>query len=122
METPARFTRGRVWESLSYDQSSDVKGPKAVSVTNILRRSESPGRGTLHNATDLHNDPLEDVGLIVGRDHERRLLSGLIDSLKVGGGAAAIYGEPGMGKTSLLNFIEDRAKRSGAQVLASCGM
>jgi DNA-binding CsgD family transcriptional regulator len=70
----------------------------------------------------LHDGPLDDVGLVVGRDHERRLLSGLIDSLKVGGGAAAIYGEPGMGKTSLLYFIADRAKRSGAQVLTASGM
>ncbi|HZA32820.1 MAG TPA: ATP-binding protein, partial [Propionibacteriaceae bacterium] len=122
METPAGFARGRVWESLSHDQSSDVKGPKAVSVTNIPRRRESRGRGALHKATDLHDGPLDDVGLIVGRDHERRILGGLIDSLKVGGGAAAIYGEPGMGKTSLLNFIADRAKRSRAQVLTACGM
>jgi DNA-binding CsgD family transcriptional regulator len=93
-----------------------------VSVTNILRRRESPGRGTPHNATDLHDDPLDDVGLIVGRDHERRLLGGLIDSLKVGGGAAAIYGEPGMGKTSLLNFVADRANRTGAQVLTARGI
>jgi hypothetical protein len=107
---------------IDHDQSSDVKGPKAVSVTNIRRRRESQGRGAHHKATDLHDGPLDDVGLIVGRDHERRILGGLIDSPKVGGGAAAIYGEPGMGKTSLLNFIADRAKRSGAQVLTACGM
>jgi DNA-binding CsgD family transcriptional regulator len=66
---------------------------------------------------------LDDVGVIVGRHHERRLLCRLIDSLKVGGGGgAAIYGEPGMGKTSLLNFIADRANRSGAQVLTARGI
>jgi DNA-binding CsgD family transcriptional regulator/tetratricopeptide (TPR) repeat protein len=70
----------------------------------------------------LQDGSLDDVGVIVGRHHERRLLGGLIDSLKVGGGAAAIYGEPGMGKTSLLNFIADRANRSGAQVLTARGI
>jgi hypothetical protein len=34
----------------------------------------------------------------VGRHRERRLLGGLIDSLNVGGAAAMIHGEPGMGK------------------------
>ena len=93
-----------------------------MSVTNIPTRGESPGRGQLHRATDLQDGSLDDVGVIVGRHHERRLLGGLIDSLKVGGGAAAIYGEPGMGKTSLLNFIADRANRSGAQVLTTRGI
>jgi DNA-binding NarL/FixJ family response regulator len=93
-----------------------------VSVTNISKRGESPARGPLHRATDLRDGSFDDVGPIVGRDHERRLLGGLIDSLRVGGGAAAIYGEPGMGKSSLLNFIADRANRSGAQVLTARGI
>jgi hypothetical protein len=57
--------------------------------------------------------------VIVGRHHERRLLGGLIDSLKVRGGAAAICGEPAMGKTSLLKFTADRANRCGAQVFTA---
>jgi DNA-binding CsgD family transcriptional regulator len=93
-----------------------------VSVTDISRRGEGSGRGPLHRATDLHDSSLDDVDLMVGRDHERRLLGGLIDSLRVGGGAAAIYGEPGMGKTSLLNFVADRANRNGAQVLTARGI
>jgi DNA-binding CsgD family transcriptional regulator len=76
----------------------------------------------LHRATDLHDGSLDDVGLIVGRDHERRLLGGLIDSVRVGGGGVAIYGEPGMGKTSLLHFVADRASRNGAQVLTARGI
>jgi DNA-binding CsgD family transcriptional regulator len=93
-----------------------------VSVTNIPRREESPGRAEPHRSTDLRDGSADDVGVIVGRHHERRRLSGLIDSLNVGGGAAAVYGEPGMGKTSLLNFIADRAARSGAQVLTARGI
>jgi DNA-binding CsgD family transcriptional regulator len=109
------------------DQLWNVKGPprdppKAVSVTNISRRGEGSGRGALHRATDLQNGSLADAGLIVGRDHERHLLGGLIDSLRVGGGAAGIYGEPGMGKTSLLHFVADRANRNGALVLTARGI
>jgi AAA ATPase domain len=52
----------------------------------------------------------------VGRDHERRLLTGLIDSLSVGGGAVAILGEPGMGKTSLLGFVADHARLQDVHV------
>jgi hypothetical protein len=86
-------------------QSSDVKGPIEASFTNIRRSGESPGRGQLHKATDLQDgSSFDDVGLIVGCHHERRLLGALIDSLKASGGAAAIYGEPGMGRTSLLRF------------------
>jgi hypothetical protein len=46
----------------------------AVSVTNIPRRRESPGRGQLHRTTDLQDGSLDDVGVVVGRHHERRLL------------------------------------------------
>jgi hypothetical protein len=68
---------------LSYDQSSDVKGPLAVSVTNIPTRGESPCRGQPHGATDLQDGSLDVVGVIVGHHYERRLLGELIDSLKL---------------------------------------
>ncbi len=56
------------------------------------------------------------AGLLVGRNHERRILSGLVDSLEVSGAAAVILGEPGMGKTSLLGFVADHARRHDVQV------
>ena len=59
---------------------------------------------------------------MVGRDHERRLLGGLVESLTVGGGAVVIHGEPGMGKTSLLGFVADCAKRHDARVLTARGI
>ena len=52
-----------------------------------------------------------DVPVLVGRDREQRLLGGLIDTLKVSGGAMVIRGEAGMGKTSLLGFVGNCAKR-----------
>jgi hypothetical protein len=56
------------------------------------------------------------ASFLVGRDHERRLLSGLVDSLNVGGAAAVILGEPGMGKTSLLEFVAEYARSHDVQV------
>ena len=63
-----------------------------------------------------------DAGVLVGRDRERRLLCGLIDSLNVGGGAVVILGEAGMGKTSLLGSVGNCAKRHGVQVHILRGM
>ena len=59
---------------------------------------------------------------LVGRNRERRLLSGLIDSLNVGGAAVVILGEPGMGKTSLLGSVADYAKRHDVQVYSVRGI
>ena len=59
---------------------------------------------------------------MVGREHERHLLGGLVESLNVGGGAVVIHGEPGMGKTSLLGFVADCAKRRDARVLTARGI
>jgi DNA-binding CsgD family transcriptional regulator len=40
----------------------------------------------------------------------------LVDPLNVSGGAVAIVGEPGIGKTSLLEFAADYARRQGSSV------
>jgi DNA-binding CsgD family transcriptional regulator len=89
----------------------------AVSVINAHRLSEnSAARKPLHLAKDVEDGSPIDAGDIVGRDHERRLLSGLVDSLNASGGAAVIFGEPGMGKTSLLGFVADYARRQDVSV------
>jgi DNA-binding CsgD family transcriptional regulator len=72
---------------------------------------DSLGRSAIVSPTD----PAA-AGFLVGRNRERRLLSRLIDSLNVGGAAAVILGEPGMGKTSLLRFLDDYAKSQDVQV------
>jgi len=59
---------------------------------------------------------------MVGREHERHLLSEIVESLNVGGRAIVIHGEAGMGKSSLLDFVADCAKRHGARVLTARGI
>ncbi len=83
-----------------------------MSVTNPRRSAGDPAAPVpLRIAKEV-----PDVEVVVGRDHERRLLSGLVDSLSLGGGAVAIHGEPGMGKTSLLTFVADYARRRDVSV------
>jgi ATP/maltotriose-dependent transcriptional regulator MalT len=85
-----------------------------VSVTELPRPGESPAsEGPHHRAQTFEDGCLDDADVIVGRDHERRLLRGLVESLNVGGGAVVLQGEPGMGKTSLLQVVADYASRQG---------
>jgi DNA-binding CsgD family transcriptional regulator len=88
-----------------------------VSVINPPRPGENPAaRAPLRVVKDVQDGSRTDAEVIVGRDHERRLLSGLVDSLSVGGGAVVILGEPGMGNTSLLRFVADHASRQDVSV------
>jgi DNA-binding CsgD family transcriptional regulator len=59
---------------------------------------------------------------MVGRERERHLLGALVESLGVWGGAVVIHGEPGMGKTSMLGFVADCARRHEARVLTARGI
>ena len=84
---------------------------RAVSITELPRRGESPvARGPHYRAKTFKDGYLDNAGVMVGREHERHLLGGLVESLNVGGGAAVIHGEPGMGKTSLLEFCRRSCK------------
>jgi DNA-binding CsgD family transcriptional regulator len=59
---------------------------------------------------------------LVGRSRERRRLDELIGSAADGGTAVLIAGEPGIGKTALLNHVADVASnRAGLRVLRARG-
>ncbi|HEY3034258.1 MAG TPA: AAA family ATPase, partial [Streptosporangiaceae bacterium] len=58
---------------------------------------------------------------IVGRERERRLLEELVATGQTQAAAAVLLGEPGMGKTSLLSYVHDRALERGAQVIGVRG-
>jgi DNA-binding CsgD family transcriptional regulator len=72
--------------------------------------------GPLNLAKHAEQSSPIDTEIIVGRDRERRLLSGLVDSINACGGATVIFGEPGMGKTSLLGFVANYARRQDISV------
>jgi DNA-binding CsgD family transcriptional regulator len=88
-----------------------------------LPRPESPVAHGPHRRTKTFKDSYPDnAGVMVGREHERHLLGGLVSAVHVGGGAAVVLGEPGMGKTSLLGFVADYAMRHDVRVLTARGI
>jgi DNA-binding CsgD family transcriptional regulator len=59
---------------------------------------------------------------LVGRDVESKLLDTLLGRVKDGGGALIFRGEPGIGKSALLDRARERARRWGAGVLTTTGV
>ncbi len=59
---------------------------------------------------------------LVGRADERSALRALLDRVALGlGGSAALVGEPGVGKSTLLEWFADEARAQGATVLRAAG-
>jgi hypothetical protein len=54
------------------------------------------------------------MGIFVGRDHELRALDALLDAAMAGeGNVALVSGEPGVGKTRLVEELTRRAEARG---------
>jgi DNA-binding CsgD family transcriptional regulator len=60
--------------------------------------------------------------LLVGRDRELQRLNAFLDAARTDGAALLITGEPGVGKTELLNAASDRASLTGTRVLRAAGI
>ncbi|MGW2439956.1 AAA family ATPase, partial [Streptomyces goshikiensis] len=56
-----------------------------------------------------------------GRGPERALLEPALAAVRETGAALLLRGDPGMGKTALLDWAEDRAARAGLRVLRMAG-
>ena len=66
--------------------------------------------------------PLNPVGALVGRDSEMALLTGLIREVARGRGSSVlIEGEPGVGKSELVQAAVARAPEAGCQVFWGAG-
>lgn len=59
---------------------------------------------------------------LIGRSAELEVLFGLVDRIPQGGGALLLSGEPGIGKTSLLEAASRHAAERGVQVLSGVGV
>jgi hypothetical protein len=55
---------------------------------------------------------------LVGRDAELKVLTDMVSRARDHGGAIFVLGEPGVGKSSLLQATADRSRSSGLQVLS----
>jgi AAA ATPase domain len=59
---------------------------------------------------------------LLGRGRELETLWGLIDSVRLRGAACIVRGEPGVGKSALLEQAAARAKQDGMLVLRTIGV
>src|SRR5215470_15240661 len=62
------------------------------------------------------------AGPLLGRDAETGLLASLLDGIGDGGGALALSGEPGIGKSRLLAVAAASARERGFTVLSTTGV
>src|SRR5579863_6972189 len=58
---------------------------------------------------------------LVGRDKELAVMRGFVDEIADSGGALLLSGEPGVGKTALLDAAAAMAAASGVRVLRAAG-
>src|SRR5216683_1727383 len=67
--------------------------------------------------------PLVDAGPeLIEREQESAVLDGLVDGLRDGGGAVVVRGEPGIGKSALLQRVRRRAEAQGVRPLITVGV
>src|SRR6266850_724408 len=59
---------------------------------------------------------------LYGRETDLALINGLIDGIRDGGAALMIGGDPGIGKSALLDAARELATDRGMRVLYLCGV
>ena len=59
---------------------------------------------------------------LIGRDAELALLEFLINAASVNGGALVLFGEPGSGKSALLDVAGESAKAAGLRCIRVTGV
>jgi predicted ATPase len=60
-------------------------------------------------------------GPLIGRERELSLLREFLQQVAVSGGTLVLSGEPGVGKTALINTLADALSASGTMVLRAAG-
>src|SRR5271167_5051582 len=68
------------------------------------------------------SSPPDATSELIGRNDEVALLDALLDGVRDRGGALVIRGEPGIGKSALLELARGRASSLGARTLATVGV
>jgi hypothetical protein len=62
------------------------------------------------------------AGHPIGRDHDLGLIRELVDEAMVSGGALLLSGDPGVGKTVLLDAAAEQAHGAGMRVVRAAGV
>src|SRR5208282_3969621 len=63
-----------------------------------------------------------DVTQLVGRDRELQALEEWLAGARSHGGCAVIHGDPGIGKSALLDVVAERSAQRGWQILRTDGV
>jgi DNA-binding CsgD family transcriptional regulator len=80
------------------------------------------GQGTdVGPEPDVQSRPGSGTSALVGREKELRLIASFLEQAASDGGALLFTGEPGVGKTTLLDRAEGMAVAAGAQVVRIAG-
>src|SRR5580692_6804087 len=62
------------------------------------------------------------VAALIGRDRDLGVVRGFLDDASVSGAVLLLTGEPGVGKTALLDAAHDTAMVAGFRVLRAAGV
>jgi len=97
-------------------------GVAPTGALNAARQRQQPepaSRAAAPGSAPIRQPAVELSSGLVGRDREAAEMAALLDTVRAGGGArfALIRGEPGIGKTRLIEAVSALAKGSGATVL-----
>jgi DNA-binding NarL/FixJ family response regulator len=109
LKTTGHFIEDRA--SMRADDST------ANDVVNLFRELES---GAAMSSQEQDNGSSTDV--LVGRDMELGLIARFLDRASRDGDALLLFGEPGVGKTVLLNAAAEMATAAGTRVLRASGV
>ncbi|MEV7390009.1 BTAD domain-containing putative transcriptional regulator [Streptomyces sp. NPDC091215] len=109
-----RTVRAQLAEELGIDP-----GPALVTAQQgVLEQTPAPGEETPYERSSAAAGATPPGGRLVGRDQELGVLRQAVESaLAAGTGFVLVEGEPGVGKTRLLEEADAEAHRSGALVV-----
>jgi hypothetical protein len=96
--------------------------PSTASVSNTQVLPDSEASPAAAATRSVNCRPFRDDLNLVGRDAESKLVDTLLGRLGDGGGALLFRGEPGIGKSAVLDRARQRARALGARIPSTVGV
>lgn len=76
----------------------------------------------IHGAQDERQDEGRQANQLVGRESEMGRILAFLSTIRTDGGALLVTGEPGVGKTGLMNAASEAASAMGMRILRAAGV
>ena len=110
--------RARLVEELGIDPGPVLEASRQLVLDQIVSSARSASAAGIRAGADVGNEPAAAAGELIGRSEELGILRRTVEpALAAGTGLAVVEGEPGVGKTRLLEEITAEVGRRGAQVV-----